>query len=48
MALLKMDTAGVHGGADGLEKNNFLKGHPRAAWGIGTDEQMFKNKKWRY
>ena len=47
MALLKMDTAGTLR-ADGLEKNNFLKGHPRAAWGIGTDEQMFKNKKWRY
>ena len=44
----KGQCCGQEKGADGLEKNNFLKGHPRAAWGIGTDEQMFKNKKWRY
>ena len=37
MALLKMDTAGVHGGADGLEKIIFLKAI-RAQ--IGESEQM--------
>ena len=33
----KGQCCGQEKGADGLEKNNFLKGHPRAAWGIGTD-----------
>ena len=33
----KGQCCGQEKGADGLGKNNFLKGHPRAAWGIGTD-----------